>query len=53
MKKGSAKEKPTYILMSRREEQQPQVDKSVSVASAMGKEALEDELSMFCSILTL
>ncbi|CAL9055366.1 unnamed protein product [Musa banksii] len=45
MKKGSAKEKPTYILMSRREEQQPQVDKSVSVASAMGKEALEDELA--------
>ncbi|CAL9120032.1 unnamed protein product [Musa textilis] len=45
MKKGTAKEKPTYILMSRREEQQPQVDKSVSVASAMGKEALEDELA--------
>ncbi|KAJ8476930.1 hypothetical protein OPV22_020657 [Ensete ventricosum] len=45
MKKGSAKEKPTYILMSRSEEHQLQIDKSVSVAFAMGKEALEDELA--------
>ncbi|RWV89845.1 hypothetical protein GW17_00047990 [Ensete ventricosum] len=50
-KKGSAKDKPTYILMSRRD-QHPAVDKSVSVPSAVGKEAAEDEFGMLFSILT-
>ncbi|RRT84145.1 hypothetical protein B296_00010532 [Ensete ventricosum] len=45
MKRGSTKDKPSYILMSRREEQQPSVDKSATVASAMGKEALEDDFA--------
>ncbi|CAL9161139.1 unnamed protein product, partial [Musa hybrid cultivar] len=43
-KKGSAKDKPTYILMSRRD-QHLAVDKSVSVPSAVGKEASEDEFA--------
>nr|XP_018683456.1 PREDICTED: regulator of nonsense transcripts UPF3-like isoform X2 [Musa acuminata subsp. malaccensis] len=45
MKKGSAKDKPTYILMSRREDQQLTVDKSVYVPSPGKKEALEDEFA--------
>ncbi|CAL9118044.1 unnamed protein product [Musa textilis] len=45
MKKGSAKDKPTYILMPRREDQQLTVDKSVSVPSPGKKEALEDEFA--------
>ncbi|CAL9045114.1 unnamed protein product, partial [Musa banksii] len=43
-KKGSAKDKPTYILMSRRD-QHLAVDKSVSVPSAVGKKASEDEFA--------
>ncbi|KAJ8475906.1 hypothetical protein OPV22_019633 [Ensete ventricosum] len=45
MKKGSAKDKPTYILMPRREDQQLTVDKSISVPSPGKKEALEDEFA--------
>ncbi|WOL01564.1 regulator of nonsense transcripts UPF3-like isoform X1 [Canna indica] len=41
-KKGSVKDKPTFILMSRREEQQSSRDKYVSIASLTGKEASED-----------
>ncbi|XP_008786472.2 regulator of nonsense transcripts UPF3-like [Phoenix dactylifera] len=41
-KNGGAKDKPTYILVSRREDQQLP-DKPISVASSSGTEALEDE----------
>ncbi|URE42147.1 Phosphoribosylglycinamide synthetase, C domain [Musa troglodytarum] len=45
LKRGKTKDKPSYILTSRREEQRPSVDKSASVASAIRKEALEDDFA--------
>ncbi|XP_008795266.2 regulator of nonsense transcripts UPF3-like isoform X2 [Phoenix dactylifera] len=50
-KNGSAKDKATYILMPRREEQQLP-DKSIAVASASGAEALEDEFVTVSNGLT-
>lgn len=44
-KNGGAKDKPTYILVSRREDQQLP-DKLIAAASASGTEALEDEFGM-------
>lgn len=46
MKKGASKDKPTYILMSRKEGHQSAVLKSISVASTMEKETQEIEFGM-------
>lgn len=53
MKRGKTKDKSSYILMSRREEQQPSVDNSAPIASAMGKEALEDDFGMLSCCVQL
>ncbi|EHA8589634.1 regulator of nonsense transcripts UPF3 [Cocos nucifera] len=50
-KNGSAKDKPTYILVPRREEQQLP-DKSIAVVSASGAETLEDEFGTVSNGLT-
>ncbi|XP_042378953.1 regulator of nonsense transcripts UPF3-like [Zingiber officinale] len=43
MKKRGLKDKPTYILMSRKEDQMSASDKSVNVPSTIEKEGVEDE----------
>ncbi|XP_074579980.1 regulator of nonsense transcripts UPF3-like isoform X2 [Curcuma longa] len=43
VKKGGRKDKPTYILMSRKEDQMSALDKSVTVPSTIEKEGVEDE----------
>lgn len=49
MKKGGLKDKPTYILMPRKKDHVPAMDKSVSAPSTIEKEAVEDEFGMFNS----
>ncbi|WOL12695.1 regulator of nonsense transcripts UPF3-like isoform X3 [Canna indica] len=44
-RKGSLKDKPPFILMSRKDDQQSAMDKSVSVPSTLEKEALGDDLA--------
>ncbi|XP_074575181.1 regulator of nonsense transcripts UPF3-like [Curcuma longa] len=46
MKKGGLKDKPTYILMPRKKDHVPAMDKSVSAPSTIEKEAVEDEFGI-------